>query len=162
MAGTSAKNLSKLEDLHKVAAADQHGIFQSFQSNVEDYVTRQKYLSQRGGEVPSRETEALYDLGSDHEDSKAEVREVSPSLSTRYSPDRVGVQARRIGDGIMQDPYTNKIYDYNEGFKTEDGREIAGGSVGLQTDLMNLASQLDEKGLIKEADMLDWVIKKAF
>ncbi len=152
---------TELEALHKVSQ-DQHGIFQHFKSNVvPEYATRPQYLLQRGGEAPSRDIEALYNVGRQHEDSKVTESEANTSLSTRYSPDRVGVQARRIGDGIMQDPYTNKIYDYNEGFKSEDGREFPGGSVSLQSDLMNLASLLDEKGLIKEADSLDLILKQA-
>jgi hypothetical protein len=69
--------------------------------------------------------------------NKSDLTTDSPSrsLSTRYSPDRVGVQARRISDGVIQDPISNKIYDWNDGFTTEDGDEIQGGSVSLQTDL---------------------------
>jgi|15BtaG_2_1085339.scaffolds.fasta_scaffold06616_2 hypothetical protein len=157
----SNPNVSRISELHKLAASDQHGIFQHFQSNVADDATREKYLSERGGEAPSRDTESLYNLSPEHKDSKVTAPEISPSLSTRYSPDRVGVQARRIGDGIMQDPYTNKIYDYNEGFKTEDGREFPGGSPSLQTDIMNLANHLDDQGLVKEANWLDAMLKKA-
>lgn len=158
---TSNPKVSRVSELRKLADADQHGIFQSFQSNVADYATREKYLSQRGGEVPSRDTESLYNLGPEHKDSGSVAPDVNTSLSTRYSPDRVGVQARRIGDGVMQDPYTNKIYDYNEGFKTEDGREFPGGSTALQTDIMNLANHLDDNGFVKEANWADIILKKA-
>ena len=160
----SNPKVSRLSELHKLAGSDQHGIFQHFQSNVADYTrekSREKYLSERGGEAPSRDTESLYNLSPEHKDSKVVAPDIAPSLSTRYSPDRVGVQARRIGDGIMQDPFTNKIYDYNEGFKTEDGREFPGGSPALQTDIMNLANHLDDNGLIKEANWLDGILKKA-
>jgi len=92
---------TELEALHKVSQ-DQHGIFQHFKSNVvPEYATRPQYLLQRGGEAPSRDIEALYNVGRQHEDSKVTESEANTSLSTRYSPDRVGVQARRIGDGIM-------------------------------------------------------------
>jgi hypothetical protein len=47
----------------------------------------------------------------------------------------VGIQARRLADGVYQDPYTNKVYDWNEGFETEDGQIFGGGGVSLQTDL---------------------------
>jgi hypothetical protein len=151
---------SRLELLHKVAA-DQHGIFQHFRSNVQDYATRDRYLAQRGGEkAPSGDSDSLYGVGPAHEDSKPKSFEENTSLSTRYSPDRVGVQALRIGDGIMQDPYTNKIYDYNEGFKTEDGRTFPGGSPSLQTSIMHLANHFDELGLRKESDLLDGLLEK--
>ncbi len=120
----------------KVAADDQHGIFQHFQSGVLDYPTREQYVSHRGGQPSSRD--ALYGVGPEHSDADNSMSEPPRSLSTRYSPDRVGVQARRIGDGVYQDPYTNKIYDYNEGFSTEDGRVQPGGSPALQSNLSNL------------------------
>ena len=85
---------------------------------------------------------------------------VATHLSTRYSPDRVGVQAKRVSDGVFQDPYTNKIYDYNEGFKTEDGRDFPPGHAALQTSIMHLATHLDRKGLKKEATYLDVLLRK--
>jgi len=153
---------SKLASFHRIAG-DQHGIFQNFQSNHEStFPTRQDRSSMRGSDTAiGRDTESLYNLSPEHKPSEVKDSFINSSLSTRYSPDRVGVQARRIGDGVVQDPYTNKIYDYNEGFKMEDGREFPGGSTGLQTHIMNLANRLDTLGLIKEADLLDGILKKA-
>jgi hypothetical protein len=71
----------------------------------------------------------------------------------------VGVQAQRVSDGVYKDPYTNKVYDYNEGFTAESGESYPGGSPALQSGLMNLANHLDNKGLIKEADYLDNINK---
>jgi len=151
---------SKLIHFEKVALGDQHGIFQHFQSNVAEYASRDRYLAMRGGDTPtSRDTEGLYGLTPEHEDSYTPTDSVAPHLSTRYSPDRVGVQAMRVSDGVFQDPYTNKVYDYNEGFKTEDGQEYPAGSAALQTSIMHLANHLDGKGLTKEANYLDALLK---
>jgi len=156
--GNGRKNA--LRRLEKAADADQHGAFQHFQSNVTEYATRERYISQRGGTPPERTTEGLYNLSPEHEDSYVPTAHVATHLSTRYSPDRVGVQALRVSDGVFQDPYTNKIYDYNEGFKAEDGRTFPPGSAALQSSMMHMANHLDGKGLIKEANYLDALIQK--
>jgi len=147
--------------ISKVAAGDQHGIFQHFQSNTTDYATRERYLSQRGGEAPiGRDTDSLYNIAPEGDDSRVPMEYVAPHLSTRYSPDRVGVQAQRVSDGVYQDPYTNKVYDYNEGFKTEDGRSFPGGSASLQSSLMRAANLLDNTGFTKEASKIDGVLER--
>jgi hypothetical protein len=149
-----------LGDLLKTAAGDQHGIFQHFQSNVAEYATRDRYLAMRGGESSGRDTASLYGLSPDHEDSYVPTEYVAPHLSTRYSPDRVGVQAQRVSDGVFQDPYTNKVYDYNEGFNTEDGRTFPAGNAALQSSMMHLANHLEAIGLKKEAHFLDVVVER--
>jgi hypothetical protein len=75
------------------------------------------------------------------------------SLSTRYAPDMPGVQAMRVSDGVFQNPYSGKMYDYNEGFSV-DGLNFQGGSPSLQTDIMTLAKEFKRKGLHKEARLL--------
>ena len=146
------------DSIRKISQADQHGIFQNFQTGVTDFKTRSDYLSTRGGTPVDREN--LYGLGPEHKDSTPTNREIAPHLSTRYSPDRPGIQARRISDGVYQDPYTNKVYDYNEGFKTEDGRQFPGGDASLQTDIWAMAKHLDQIGLKKEAKFLKELLKK--
>jgi hypothetical protein len=121
-----ANSLTKISD-------EQHGMFQHFQSSVIDYDLREEYTTQRMGESTDRDS--LYGVFPEQVEAHNVYEEPPRSLSTRYSPDRVGVQARRLGDGVYQDPYTNKTYDYNEGFKTEDGSEFVGGSVDNQTKL---------------------------
>lgn len=116
-------------------AQEQHGFFQHFQDGLKEYETQEHHRSERGGD--SRERDQLYGLSPEHDDTKGEVREPAKSLSTRYSPDRVGQQAMRVGDGLVQDPITNKLYDWREGFTTETGHEYPGGSVDLQTDLVH-------------------------
>tara|TARA_Y100000310_G_C20258591_1_gene612539 strand:+ start:66 stop:545 length:480 start_codon:yes stop_codon:yes gene_type:complete len=121
--------------ISKKADSDQHGIFQNFQDGVIDYETRDNASSYRRDVGVSRDN--LYGIGPEHGRADNSIDEPSRSLSTRYSPDRVGVQARRVSDGVYQDPYTNKIYDYNEGFKTEDGSVFSGGTVDNQTKIVH-------------------------
>jgi len=135
-----------MPELKKESAADQHGIFQHFQSGVTEYATRERYLSQRGGETAER---PLYNVGPEHEDSYVPTEHVAPHLSTRYSPDHVGVQAQRVSDGVYKDPYTNKIYDYNEGFKTDSGVDFPAGSASLQSQMMTMASY--DAAIVKRA-----------
>lgn len=112
--------------------AEQFGLLQNPTSDVVVYETREHEVLQRGG----KRTEELYGVGiPDYKDTDISVDKYSRSLSTRYSPDRVGVQARRISDGVYQDPITRKNYNWNEGFKTEDGKEFFGGNVSHQTKL---------------------------
>lgn len=124
--------ISALEALVKVA--DDHGILQHFRGTPAVYDSPEHYLAERGGEDDS---ELLYGVGyPKREKADLSTDVYNRSLSTRYSPDRVGVQARRIADGVYQDPITNKVYDWNEGFTTEDGAKFEGGKVSLQTDIM--------------------------
>ena len=132
-----------LSELDKFSQ-EQHGIFQHFQTGVTDYKTREGLLSMRYSDKEfGRETEHLYGIGPEHEQSYVPTEHVSGHLSTRYSPDRPGVQAARVSDGVFQDPYTRKVYDYNEGFTTEDGRNFPGGSAAFQTDLVFASKNRD-------------------
>ncbi len=115
-----------------IKTSDDRGILQHFDGGVVEYPTRERYLSERGGEVPSAEK---YNLAKDHEPVSVEEKKVTKSLSTRYSPDHIGVQSRRISDEETQDPYTNKIYNWAEGFTSDSGDKYDGASVSLQTDV---------------------------
>lgn len=123
--------IEAISEIKKEAQSTQSGIFQVFRDGIVEYPTRQNKTMERGGTAPKE----LYDLGPDHKKMDPKRRPHDRSLSTRYSPDRPGVQARRIADGVYQDPYTNKLYDWNDGFSTEDGEKFSGGNVSLQTDL---------------------------
>ena len=125
--------LEGIAEFTKTAQSMQSGVFQVFRDGIVDYPTRENQLTERGG--PKVKTDELYGLGPEHKKMKTKRRPHDRTMSTRYSPDRVGVQARRIADGVYQDPYTNKIYDWNEGFSTEDGQSFGGGHVSLQTDM---------------------------
>lgn len=119
--------------MEKQAQSAQSGIFQVFRDDKIEYPYRENKITERGG--PKVKTKDLYNLAPEHKKMDSKHKLPSRSLSTRYSPDRVGVQARRIADGVYQDPYTNKIYNWNDGFTTEDGQKFGGGHVSLQTDL---------------------------
>lgn len=69
------------------------------------------------------------------ESSKATKKEAAPhgALQTRYSPDLVGVQLARVGDGIYQCPLTKKMYDFEKGYVDMDGDYHPGSSVAAQT-----------------------------
>lgn len=68
------------------------------------------------------------------EDVEKTKKEAAPhSLQTRYSPDLVGVQLGRIGDGVYQCPVTGKIYNFETGYTDMDGEFHPGGSVAAQT-----------------------------
>lgn len=115
-----------------VKVAQEGGILQNPTGNVLVYETREHELYERGG----KRTEELYGVGiPEHKDVDLSTEKYNRSLSTRYSPDRIGIQAQRVSDGVYQDPYTKKVYDWNSGFKTESGEEFYGGDVSLQTDL---------------------------
>ena len=141
------KQAEKLEDrglarkirvaaLHSMIKQAENGILQQPNGTKATYNTRERYFAERGGDDDVGDN--LYGVGlPDHKDSDLSVDDFSRSLSTRYSPDRVGVQARRVSDGVFQDPITNKVYDWNEGFKTEDGETFDGGRVSLQTDIIH-------------------------
>lgn len=146
----------------KIAASDQSGFFQSFQGNPLETSTRDEYLSKKDDSPIDRSIESLYNLGSEHKESEATVEPTSsPHLSTRYVPGYVGLQARRVGDGVVQNPLTGEVFDYNEGFKVGD-KIYNPGAVSMQTSLMHFANHLDSIGLVKEADYIDELIKRAY
>ncbi len=119
-----------LEEIIKMA--DDFGFLQNPTATPVKFETPKPQIVERGGKDNGLK---IYDTGKEHQKSNNKVDQVDRSLSTRYSPDRVGVQARRISDGVSQDPITNKVYNWNEGFTTEDGETFHGGQVSLQTDL---------------------------
>ena len=125
--------LETMIEISKEAAStdEQHGIFQNMQGGVKDYPTRNEFGHQRGG---PKGDEGQYNVGPKHEKSKISYEEAPRTLSTRYSPDRVGVQAP-TKDGIQRDPLTGKEYNWNNGFATETGEKFPGGSVSLQSDI---------------------------
>ena len=146
--------------ISKRAASDQSGFFRSFQGATLETSTRDEYLSGKNNSPVDRSHEALYGIGPEHKDSNATIDSVvSPHLSTRYVPGYVGLQARSVGDGVVQNPLTGEVFDYNEGFKV--GEKVYNpGDVSMQTSLLHFANHLDSVGLIKEADYIDRIVKK--
>lgn len=119
--------VSLISGLNKTAK--DNDMLQFYAPNNMTYKASDPYMAQRGGDKNSEKPV-------EHEDTDRTMGRYNRSLSTRYSPDRVGVQAKRISDGVYQDPITNKIYDWNEGFTTEEGEIFDGSKVSLQTDLV--------------------------
>jgi hypothetical protein len=64
---------------------------------------------------------------------RASLGPLGHGLSTRYSPDLLGVSMERVSDGVYRDPITNKQYDFNRGFVLDDGTQYPGGSISAQT-----------------------------
>lgn len=55
------------------------------------------------------------------------------SLSTRYCPDHIGIQAIRVAEYVYQCPIDGKIYDYKSGYMNYKGQRVPGGSISEQT-----------------------------
>lgn len=55
------------------------------------------------------------------------------SLSTRYCPDHIGVQAIRIAERVYQCPIDGRTYDYEGGYTNYNGQRVPGGSIAAQT-----------------------------
>lgn len=120
------------EMIGKKAEDQHHGIFQNLETVNEEIKRRQDVIEERLKHDDERKN---YDLGPEGEESKVEDKKspLSRSLSTRYSPDRVGVMAL-TRDGVQIDPITGKEYDWNSGFTTETGDKFPGGMVQEQTN----------------------------
>jgi hypothetical protein len=54
-------------------------------------------------------------------------------LSTRSCIDHPGAQLQRIGEHVWQCALDHKVYNYETGFKTLNGRTVPGGDVAAQT-----------------------------
>jgi uncharacterized protein (UPF0305 family) len=65
----------------------------------------------------------------------AQVLYAPTTMLSRQCPDHPGQQLTRIDDNVRQCPLDGKIYDYNQGFTTEDGSRHNGGSVANQNFL---------------------------
>lgn len=64
------------------------------------------------------------------------------ALSTRYCPDHNGQSVIRIADQTWQCPLDKKIYNYESGFKLEDGSQIPAQSVSQQNQ--NMADNVEQ------------------
>jgi len=86
---------------------------------------------------PKREQERLDLEGTDKHHVKTyrpeESNKKEAAMSSRYSPDMIGVQLARIGDDLWQCPVTGKIYDTATGFTDMSGKFHPGGSIADQT-----------------------------
>lgn len=73
------------------------------------------------------------------------VKQYKPNehaLSTRYCPEHFGTSVIRIADSTWQCPLDKKIYNYESGFKLEDGSQVPPGSVSQQNQ--NMADNVEQ------------------
>jgi hypothetical protein len=87
--------------------------------------------------LPKSDPSSLYGVFGEQPDYKPVMSDGNHSLSTRYAPDMPGVQAAVPSDGIRVNPYTKQVFDYNQGFKTNDGRTFSPTSVSNQTKIFS-------------------------
>lgn len=148
------KKMIRQARLKKIAAdkKDQSGYFSHFNTEIEEG-NRQKNLRDFS-KVP--DSESLYNLQFEQSDSEKGYELTDTPLSTRYVPGETRM-ARRVGDGVVQDPLTNKIFDYNEPFEHE-GQEYNGGSISLQSSIMYLTSSLKRNGQEKYAKRINTLL----
>ena len=118
-----------LTDLYKIAQ-----ILQEPRMNVTNFSNRFDVLEEM--KLPVVDPLKLYGVFGEQPDYKPIVSEGNHSLSTRYAPDMPGVQAAVPSDGIRVNPYTKKVFDYNQGFDV-DGKKYAPTSVSNQTKIFS-------------------------
>jgi hypothetical protein len=87
--------------------------------------------------LPKGDSSKLYGVFGEQPDYKPVISEGNHSLSTRYAPDMPGVQAAVPSDGVRVNPYTKQVFDYTQGFKTNDGRNFSPTSVSNQTKIFS-------------------------
>ena len=118
-----------LTDLYKIAQ-----ILQEPRMNVTNFSNRFDVLEEM--KLPVVDPLKLYGVFGEQPDYKPIMSEGNHSLSTRYAPDMPGVQAAVPSDGIRVNPYTKKVFDYNQGFDV-DGKKYAPTSVSNQTKIFS-------------------------
>jgi hypothetical protein len=128
---TKTARKEALKELYKKAQAE--GILQQSTSGVTNYQNRFDLLEEVN--LPKPSSKSLYGVFGDQPDYKPVISEGNHSLSTRYAPDMPGVQAAIPSDGVRVNPYTKQVFDYNQGFKTSDGRNFSPTSVSNQTKI---------------------------
>ena len=119
--------------LYKVAQVT--GILQEPRNNVTEYKNRFDVLDEM--DLPTVDPSKLYGVFGEQPDYKPVISEGNHSLSTRYAPDMPGVQAAVPSDGVRVNPYTKQVFNYNEGFKTSDGRTFSPTSISNQTKIFS-------------------------
>lgn len=134
------KQASVLDELLLSIASPKNAIAQ-VRKVTEDEINRlrEERRRSRREEAYEKPREAHADMNNAKEQAKAveqDVKRYMPleaPLQTRYPPDRPGGQMTRITDHVYQDIATGKIYDFKNGYTTEKGNKIPGGSVENQT-----------------------------
>lgn len=111
------------------------GILEEPRRNVIEFKNRFDILDEQ--DLPNVDPLKLYGVFGEQPDYKPLISEGNHSLSTRYAPDMPGVQAAVPSDGVRVNPYTKQVFNYNEGFKTSDGRTFSPTSVSNQTKIFS-------------------------
>ncbi len=81
---------------------------------------------------PKKKQERANEGGEEHS-VKTYKQTNTKSLSTRYCPDHIGVTLARVGDSSYQCPLDGQVYNWEIGWKDQDGVQHPGGSVAAQT-----------------------------
>jgi hypothetical protein len=124
----------KLVQLYKKAQAV--GLLQESAKNVTEYKNRYD-IQEEQMNLPKNDPSSLYGVFGEQPDYKPVISEGNHALSSRYAPDMPGVQASVPSDGVRVNPYTKQVFDYNQGFKTNDGRNFSPTSVSNQTKIFS-------------------------
>lgn len=102
-------------------------------SDVNEFKTREHHIFERSN--IQKDNKKLYGIFDEQPKTKEpQITEPYPYLSTRYVPG-TSRQAIIPADGVRVDPYTGEAFDYNEGFKTSDGKTFPASHVSYQTKL---------------------------
>jgi hypothetical protein len=111
---------------------------------------REKYRKRDQEEKYNKPTEYLKDKTSKTADrlsnalkESTDVRPMDVSLNTRYCPDHVGVGLIYVGEGTYQCSLDKKIFDFKEGYKNANGKNVPGFNVADQNKIDN--SNIDFK-----------------
>lgn len=134
------KHASVLDELLLSIAAPKNAIAQA-RKVTDDEINRlrDKHRQLKDEEAYVKPREELHQMWSSEAQAKAvdqQVKQYIPleaPLQTRCPPDRPGGQMTRITDGVYQDIATGIIYDFKNGYTTQKGNKIPGGSVENQT-----------------------------
>ena len=127
---------------------------------ISDFQENQKSIYENSSAQKRSDEPKLYGVFEGQEESKSMPEYPSNTLSTRYVPDKPGVQAGRIPgqESGFYDPITNKEYNFQEGFELS-GVNYPAYSVSMQTDLYSLAKKLKEMGFEKHSNKILKLIK---
>ena len=111
---------------------------------------REKYRKRDQEEKYNKPTEYLKEKTSKTADRLAnalkestDVRPMDVSLNTRYCPDHVGVGLVYVGEGTYQCSLDKKVFDFKEGYKNANGKNVPGFNVADQNKIDN--SNIDFK-----------------
>jgi hypothetical protein len=130
------KQASVLDEILLTFAAPKNSIAAAKQR--EDDRIEQLKKKYKDTKVKQDEMNKVSDSVKDIEKSPSykKYRVLEAPLSQRTCPDHPGAQLARVGEHRWQCCMDHKLYDYDTGFTTMDGRKVPGGDVSEQTKIM--------------------------